>query len=316
MTWANKQQTISIIVSIIDHIMDKITAAEVFIDVSRSGSFTATAERLSMSRPMVTRYVETIESWFGVRLLHRTTRKVTLTTSGEQYLQDVESWLNATHLLTESVKSTDELTGTIRIAACMSFAHSQLMPAISAFMVLHPKIKIDIDLEDTASDLIKNRIDLAIRIASNPDESLIGKPIAVCRSVLVANESYLSKMPVILHPEDLSQHHCLSYKNFERQVWHLKRGKTLKSVDVNGRLSANEATALLKAALCGLGISLQPTYMANEMIDKGDLVSVLPDWKPNDMNIYALYSSRKFLAPAVREFIDFVSDYFSQNYWD
>jgi len=296
--------------------MDRITAAQVFIDVTRSGSFTATADRLSMSRPMVTRYVEAMESWFGVRLLHRTTRKVSLTTSGEQCLQQLESWLDTTHQLIESVKSTDELTGSIRIATSMSLAHAQLMAAISEFLLLHPKIKIDIDLGDTTSDLVKSRIDLAIRIASNPDESLIGKPIALCRSVLVAHESYLARMPEIRQPEDLSEHHCLSYTNFERQVWHLARGSTHKSISIDARLSANEATALLEATLCGAGISLQPTYMANKLIKRGDLVEILPDWKPNDMNIYALYSSRKLLAPSVRVLIDFIAAYFKENQWD
>jgi DNA-binding transcriptional LysR family regulator len=296
--------------------MDRITAAEVFINVTRSGSFTATADRLSMSRPMVTRYVEALESWFGVRLLHRTTRKVTLTSLGEQCLVDLESWLDTAHMLVESVNSTNALTGSIRIATSVSFAHAQLMAAISEFMLLHPQIKIDIDLQDNTSDLVKNRIDLAIRIASNPDASLIGKPIALCRSVLVAHKSYLAKMPKIEEPEDLCHHHCLSYTNFERQIWHLSRGAINKSINVNGRLSANEATALLEATLCGAGISLQPTYMAHQKIKQGDLVQVLPEWKPNDMSIYALYSSRKFLSPTVRAFIDFIEHYFSQNKWD
>jgi len=297
-------------------LMDRVTAAQVFIDITRSGSFTATADRLGMSRPMVTRYVEAMENWFGVRLLHRTTRKITLTTVGEQCLQDVETWLDTAELLVDSVKSTDELTGSIRIATSVSFAHAQLMAVISEFMVLHPKINIDIDLQDTTSDLVKSRIDLAIRIVSNPDSSLIGKPIALCRSIIVAHESYLARMPTIEAPEDLCHHHCLSYTNFERQVWHLTRGASHKSIAITGRLTANEATALLEATLCGAGVSMQPTYMANQMIQRGELVQVLPDWKPNDMSIYALYSSRKFLSPTVRAFIDFIDNYFSKNDWD
>ena len=296
--------------------MDRITAAEVFIDVTRSGSFTATAERLSMSRPMVTRYVEALESWFGVRLLHRTTRRVSLTSLGEQCLLDLESWLDAGQLLVANVKPSDVLTGSIRIATSVSFAHAQLMAAISEFMKLHPQVSFDIDLQDTHSDLVKSRIDLAIRIASNPDESLIGKPIALCRSVNVAHKSYLANMPAIERPEDLSHQHCLSYANFENKVWHLTRGSVHKSISVSGQLSANEATALLEATLCGVGLSLQPTYMANKMIQKGDLVQVLPDWQPNDMKIYALYSSRKFLAPSVRAFIDFLDEYFKKYTWD
>lgn len=296
--------------------MDRITAAQVFIDVTRSGSFTATAERLNMSRPMVTRYVETMESWFGVRLLHRTTRKVTLTTIGEQCLQNIEPWLNTAQQFVENVKPTGELTGLIRVASSMSFAHAQLMTAISEFMLLHPKINIDIDLQDNTIDLIKNRIDLAIRIASNPDAALIGKPIAICRSVLVVHQSYLSKMPAINQPEDLSAHNCLNYNNFEHQVWHLKQGETHKSISINCRLSANEATALLQATMSGAGISMQPTYLVRKAIKQKELVHVLPLWQPNTMNIYALYPSRKFLAPAVRALIDFLDNYFKKHPWD
>lgn len=296
--------------------MDRIKAAQVFIDVTRSGSFTATADRLEMSRPMVTRYVETMENWFGARLLHRTTRKVTLTTIGEECLEDVEQWLSVADKLVSNIKSSKELSGSIKIATSMSFAHSQFMAAICAFMSLHPKVKIDVNLQDTAIDLIGSQIDLAIRIASTPDPSLIGKPIAVCRSIIVASQAYLATKPTIFTPEDLSLHECLSYVNFERHIWHLKRKNEHKSIHVNCRLTANEATALLEATLCGAGLSMQPTYMANEAVKIGDLEQVLPDWKANDMNIYALYSSRKFLPPTVRALVDFLSEYFKQHPWD
>lgn len=298
--------------------MDRITAAEVFIDVARSGSFTATSNRLNMSRPMVTRYVEAMENWFGVRLFHRTTRKVTLTTQGEQSLKAVEPWLETALQLAANAKRSNQLSlsGSVRLACCVSFGHAQLIPAINAFMQLHPEVAINIELQDATTDLIKERIDLAIRIASNPDPTLIGKPIAICRSVLVASKAYLKNMPALLEPEDLSLHHCLNYTNFENQVWHLKRKTEHKSIQVNSRLSANETTVLLEATIGGAGVSMQPTYMANQAINQGRLVSVLSEWKPEDMHIYALYSSRKFLPPAVRALIDFLQQYFKQYPWD
>lgn len=296
--------------------MDRITAAQVFIDIAHSGSFTATAERLDMSRSMVTRYLEAMENWFGVRLLHRTTRKISLTSQGEQCLKDIESWLEAVHRLISDIKSIDGLSGTIKIATSMSFGHAQLMAALNEFMQLHPSININVDLQDSTTDLIKSRVDLAIRIASDPDASLIGRPVAICRSVLVATKAYLDKTPTINKPEDLQQHKCLSYTNFEKQVWHLIKGDKHKSIQVESRLTANEATALLQATICDAGISMQPTYMANKLIQSSKLVQVLPDWQPNKMNIYALYSSRKFQPPAVRALIDFLCSYFEQNSWD
>lgn len=296
--------------------MDRITAAQVFVDVARSGSFTATAQRLNMSRPMVTRYIDTIETWFGARLLHRTTRKVTLTTMGEQCLKELEPWLSATASLIENSQSTGEISGRIRVASSMSFAHAQLMPAISLFLQQHPKVFIDIDLQDNTIDLIKNRIDLTIRIAAKPNPALIGKPIGVCRSVLVAHQNYLQSHDAIKQPDDLISLQCLRYSNFEDNVWHFSKNKQYKSVQINGQLSANEATALLQATLSGAGVAMLPTYLAQQAINTKALIEVLPDWKIDDMNIYALYPSRKFLAPAVRSLIDFLSQYFKQHNWD
>jgi len=296
--------------------MDRITAAQVFVDVARSGSFTATADRLSMSRAMVTRYVEAMESWFDARLLHRTTRKVTLTTLGEQCLEEVENWLNTAFELASKIKPAKELSDSIKIATSMSFAYAQLMKPISQFMQLHPKIKIDIDVQDNTTDLINSRIDLAIRIASSPDLSLIGKPIAKCRSVMVASESYLQSMPKISRPEDLREHLCVSHSNFERQVWHLSQGSEHKAIPINSRLTVNDATVLLDAVKLGAGISMQPTYLTQQLINDKKLISVLPDWSANEMHVYALYSSRKFLSPTVRALIDYLSEYFEQYPWD
>lgn len=299
--------------------MDRVTAATVFLDVAQSQSFSRTATRLNMSRPMVTRYIEAMEDWLQIRLLHRTTRKVSLTSAGEACLKDVEQWLQQADQLTALVNNSQELSGVVRITSSMSFGYSQLMPAIQGFMAQHPKVRIDIDLEDSTADLTEKSIDLAIRIASNPDPSLIGKPIAVCESVLVASPAYLEKVRHTLgeihHPQDLVKHACLGYKNFEHHIWHLSKGEQFESVSVDCRLSVNEATALLHGVLQGMGISLQPTYLANHYLHDGRLCHVLPEWQPRDLTIYALYSSRKHLSPTVRALIDYLDGYFAENPW-
>lgn len=257
--------------------MDRLTAAKVFLDVAYSGSFTATSERLAMSRPMVTRYVEAMEDWLQTRLLHRTTRKISLTSSGERCLKEVEAWLEKAEELSSFTASDSELSGSIRVATSMSFGFSQLMPAVKSFMDKHPKVSIDIDLQDSVTNLIEQRIDLAIRLASDPDPSLIGKPIALCESVLVASPDYLAESKEIAHPKDLSEQQCLGYKNFERHVWHLSQENDFESVDIKCRLTANEATTLLHASLSGAGISMQPTYLANSHIKDKTLCQILPE---------------------------------------
>lgn len=295
--------------------MDRLTAARVFVDVAYSRSFTATATRLEMSRPMVTRYIEAMEDWLQSRLLHRTTRKISLTTKGEDCLKDVEEWLEKADQLISTTSSDTELSGSVRIAVSMSFGFSQLIPAIKNFMDIHPKVHIDIDLQDSVTDLTEQRIDLAIRIAADPDPSLIGKPIALCESILVASPDYLLGKPPILHPQDLSDHQCLGYKNFERHIWHLSQRDDFESVKINCRLTANEATTLLHAALSGTGISLQPTYLANSHIKNKSLCQILPEWKPINLKIYALYSSRKHLPLTIRSLIDYLGEYFAKHPW-
>lgn len=295
--------------------MDRLTAAKVFVDVATSGSFTATADRLEMSRPMVTRYIEAMESWLNARLLHRTTRKVSLTTAGEDCLEEVKLWLKQAESLGDLANTGGELSGTIRLATSMSFGYSQVVPVIQQFLALHPKVSIDVDLQDSVTDLTDSQIDIAIRIASTPDPSLIGKPIALCESVIVASPHYLTNSEPISTPGDLTQHTCLGYKNFQQHVWHLTKADLQQSVEVSCRLTANEATTLLNAALCHGGLAMQPTYLVSQYLKNGQLKQVLPDWKPDDMTVYVLYSSRKHMRPAVRALIDYLSDYFATSRW-
>ncbi len=295
--------------------MDRLTAAKVFIDVATTNSFTATADRLEMSRPMVTRYIDAMESWLNVRLLNRTTRKVSLTTAGEQCLSEVELWVEQAEGLQHRLLNRDELRGKIRLATSMSFGFSQLIPAVNSFLAEHPQVEIDIDVQDRAADLVTERIDLAIRIAANPDPSLIGRRIGHCESVLVASPRYLQQAGEIHAPSDLAQHRCLGYKNFDRHVWNLTRGSEQAAVEVHCALTANEATTLLSAAMLDMGVSMQPTYLVTSALERGELVQVLPQWQPTTMDIYALYPSRKHLAPAVRSLIDHLFDYFKHNKW-
>ncbi|MGI0116667.1 LysR family transcriptional regulator [Zooshikella sp. RANM57] len=296
--------------------MDRLTAINVFIDIARSGSFTATAERLDMSRAMVTRYISTMESWLNVRLLQRTTRRVTLTEAGHRCLAQCLKLTEQTQALeSETAHNDNELQGLLRVATSMSFGHAQLAKTICRFLAEHPKLKIDIDVSDRPVNLIEERIDLAIRIASNPDPSLIGRPLAVCESVLVASPHYLAKHGHPSTPEELRQHQCLGYRHFERNVWYLSYNNDYQAIDVECHLTANEATVLLEAAKNDGGIALQPTYLANEAIKQGQLDIVLPDWKPKDLTIYALYPSRQFLPPALRALIDYLVKDFASKPW-
>jgi DNA-binding transcriptional LysR family regulator len=295
--------------------MDKINAAKVFIDVAHSLSFSATAQRLNMSRPTVTRHIETMEDWLNIRLLNRTTRNMSLTTAGNACLKDVKAWISKADSLSSLVTSGEELSGSIRITTTMSFSYSQLVPALVEFMKVHPKVTIDLDVQENVVDLSDQRIDLAIRISENPDPALITKSIATCESVLVASSQYVLENSAIENSTDLSKHDCLGYGRFEPSNWYLSSGDHFNLSHVKCRFTANEATSLLHATLNGGGISLLPTYLVNSYIEDGLLEVLLPDLKPTDLTIYAAYSSKKHLLPEIRELITHLEVYFQKQSW-
>ena len=296
--------------------MDRLTAMKVFVEVAACGSFSATADKLDMSRAMVTRYVNELEQWLNARLLQRTTRSVTLTDAGESCLRRSQQMLALMENVEEETNSQDGvLSGQLRITCSVSLAYAQIAAAIVDFLKLHPQLKIDLNASEGALNLVEARIDLAIRISAEPDPLLIGRVLAPCASVLVASPAYLAAHGVLKLPSDLATHRCLSYANFGKSVWVLQRGDEVSRVSVTSHFSANEATALMRAALAGGGIALQPTYLANPHLADGTLQLVLPDWKLPDMAIYALYPSRKHLSPAVRALMDFLVARFTAMPW-
>jgi len=296
--------------------MDRLTAMRVFCEVATSGSFSATADKLDMSRAMVTRYVSELEGWLNARLLQRTTRSVTLTDAGEQCLRRSQQMLALMENIEEETRSDDaELRGQLRLTCSTSFAFGHLARVISKFLTLHPLLKIDLHVGDGTVNLVEARIDLAIRISREPDPLLIARPLAVCDSVLVAAPDYVRQAGLPLHPQDLPGHRCLSHANYGRNTWRFMRRDESVQTDIASHFSANDATVLLQAVLAGSGITLLPTYLMADHLDKGDLQIILPEWTAPPMTIYALFPSRRHLSPAVRALLDFLVEEFADRPW-
>ena len=203
--------------------MDRLTAMRVFVEVAGGGSFSAAAERLDMSRAMVTRYVGALEQWLGARLLQRTTRSVTLTDAGEHCLRRSQQMLALMEDVQDETSSHDDrLRGQLRITCRMSLAYAEVAAAVVDFLQLHPQLKINLNASEGALNLVEARIDLAIRISAEPDPALIGRVLAPCTSVLVASPAYLARHGVPQSPAELATHRCLSYANFGKSVWKLR----------------------------------------------------------------------------------------------
>ena len=288
-------------------IMDRLTATRVFVEVVERGSQTAAADALEMSRAMVSRYLGELETWVGARLLHRTTRKLSLTGAGELLLEQCREMLVMADAM-QSVSRTDEAAprGTLRIACSQSLAQAWLVHALDDFTRLYPQVSVDLLVGSQAVNLVEARIDLALRITNQLDPNLIARQLAVCRSVVCATPAYLARHGTPQRPEDLAQHNCLSYAYFGRSIWEFSRAGEPHAVAVSGNLSANESMVLLEAVLADIGISLQPRYSVGAHLRSGALVQLLPDYEPQQLGIHALYGTRRQMPPALRALLDFL----------
>ncbi|NHZ80594.1 LysR family transcriptional regulator [Massilia sp. CCM 8695] len=295
--------------------MDRITAMRVFVEVASSGSFSASADKLDMSRAMVTRYVSEMETWLGTRLLQRTTRRVTLTDAGETCLRRSQQMLALSENMEEETASGGELRGLLRVTCSLSFGHAQLAQALVRFTALHPRLNLDLNLNEGALNLVEARIDLAIRISGEPSPLLIARPLAQCDSLLVAAPAYLAAHGAPAAPQELEKHRCLSHANVGRSIWSFARDGEAVQVGVLSYFSANDASTLLAAAVAGGGIAMLPTYLVNPVLASGALAHVLPQWRVPALTIYAIYPSRRQLSPAVRALLDFLVEYFAVLPW-
>ncbi|MEE6075197.1 LysR family transcriptional regulator [Avibacterium paragallinarum] len=296
--------------------MDRLTAIKVFLEAAHTRSFTATAEHLSISRPMVTRYIGLMENWLNARLFHRTTRYITLTEAGEKAQQYCEQLLTLSEELEDALSNQqNELQGTLRLTSSISFGATHLMKAINEFQQHYPKLNIFLNLSEDSLNLVEQGIDLAIRISNNPDPILISRPLGKCHSILVASTQYIAQYGKPKSPDELLQHRYLAHSKLNRAELRLHQGEQQAHLSLTNRLSANDANALLNAVLNNAGIAMLPRYLTNELIERGELCVILPDWELPVLTIYGLYSSRDKLPRQTRLFLDFLVEQFKDKNW-
>ncbi|CAI1083105.1 LysR family transcriptional regulator [Serratia ficaria] len=294
--------------------MDRITAAEVFITIVDRGSMIAAAETLEMSRAMVTRYLAQMEQWAGARLLHRTTRKLSLTDAGERTLERCRQMLAlAGEIDLVEGEPSDELRGLLRITCSQSLGQTALVGAVTQYLKLHPQVAVDLQMNNRAVNLVEERIDLALRITNELDPNLIARPLSTCASVVCASPAYLAAHGTPRHPQDLALHNCLTYSYFGKSLWHFDSQGVKSAVAVSGNLSANESVVLMAGTVQGAGISLQPYYSAAPLLASGELIELLPDYRPQSMGIYGIYTSRRQMPATLRTMLDFLVAWFADN---
>ncbi|AFJ58126.1 MAG: LysR family transcriptional regulator [Pseudomonadales bacterium RIFCSPLOWO2_12_60_38] len=298
--------------------MDRLQAMRVFVTVVDLGSQSAAADHLDLSRPVVSRYLAELEDWVGARLLHRTTRKLSLTAAGGETLPRCRQLLELCGDMQAAVSEPDDAPrGLLRLSVSTSFGQAQLGAAIAEYVKLYPLVTVDLQMLDRTVNLVDERIDLAIRTSNDLDPNLIARRLTVCRSVVCATPAYLREHPAPQKVEDLARHNCLTHSYFGKSLWHFEENGEHVSVPVHGNITANEASTLMRVTLAGAGVAMLPSYQAGELIRSGELVRLLPHAEPRQMNIYAVYASRKHMPSALRSLLDFLVLRFPEEpVWD
>jgi len=299
--------------------MDRLMAMRVFVEVADSGSLTRAAERLEMSRAMVSRYITSLETWLGARLLHRTTRRVSLSDAGGEALPRCRQMLEmAEEIHAMAGTRSHEPVGKLRIATSISFAEAQLTAAVVDFQFKHPGVEIDLFAVDRAVNLVEERVDLAVRITNALDDSFVARKLAVCRSVLCASPRFLKLHGRPMRPGDLKSFNCITHAFGSGAQYRLRSKGEAMTLAVRGSLFSNETAVLRQAALAGAGIALLPTYYVVEDLQRNALVRVLADHEPEPLGIHAVYLSRQHQPQALKRLIEFLAERFAGDVapWD
>jgi DNA-binding transcriptional LysR family regulator len=286
--------------------MDRLKALEIFKAVAERSSFVRAADALDLSTAVVTRAVKDLEKLLGVRLLHRSTRRVTLTAEGQAALERADALLRSfDELAAASGAGADEVAGDIRLGAPASFDPDRLAGVLAAFMERHPQVRVDLRLDDSPVDLVEHGADLALNVAWEPPASSIARRIGDLRVGLFAAPGYLRRMGAPKHPDELRRHDCVVYVGGGRRPWRFSHPVTGQIIEpaLRARVSANNARAVLAAAVHGAGLAQLPYPMAEAAVRKGALQPVLSHWGSPMLCMSLVYHSRH-LPARVRALID------------
>lgn len=286
--------------------MDKLANMEAFSQVASIGSFAGAAQKLNLATSVVSKRVSDLEAFLGAQLLQRTTRKVTLTEAGYQYLEYVRKVLDEMSEVESGLRTqAQKPVGVIKLTAPLSFGLQMLAPAIASFMEKYPEVSFRTYLSDRRVDLVQEGFDLAIRVGRLEEQGLIARKLSRGRRVACASPAYFKKHGKPKKPADLAQHNCISYLNLaEGKAWpFMVEGKRVWQ-QVSGNLLSDNGDLMYQTAVAGGGITLLPTFIIHEALQSGALEIVLDKYEEPDFDIFAVYQQTRHLSVKIRTFID------------
>jgi len=292
--------------------MDKFVEMQTFAAVVDAGSFVKAADALSMSKAAVSRYVGELEARLGVRLLHRTTRRLSLTEEGQVFHARCRELLGLVDEAEAEITSRNVVaSGLLRINAPFTFGNLHLAPLWGEFRSRHPQVMLDITLSDRIVDLVEEGFDLAIRIATLPSSALVSRRLATTRMVLCASPGYLAAHGTPRHPRELADRAVIGYTYWStKDEWHFDGPDGPVSVRTQPCIRANSGDTCRAAALADQGVILQPGFLVGDDLAAGRLVELMPGYRSIELGIFAIYPTRKHMAPKVRAVIDFLGEKF------
>jgi DNA-binding transcriptional LysR family regulator len=297
--------------------MDRFQEMQAFTAVVDAGSFVAASEALAMSKAAVSRQVAELETRLGVRLLHRTTRKLSLTEEGEVFYARCRELLGSVaEAEAEVTARSGQALGVLKISAPVTFGLLHLAGLWPGFMAAQPKVSLEVMLSDRMVDLVEEGFDVAVRVARLPSSSLVSRKLSSTRMVLCATPRYLKEHGTPGHPSELARHQVLAYTLLATgETWEFDSPEGHVAVKVAPRMHSNSGDTCRAAALGHQGIILQPTFMIADDLRSGQLVEVLPQYRSLELGIYALYPTRKHVLPKVRLLIDYLAQSFADRSW-
>jgi DNA-binding transcriptional LysR family regulator len=298
--------------------MDTISDLSFFVRLVKQRSLSALARELGVTPPAVSNRLAQMERRLGVRLLNRTTRRISTTHEGELYLSVGSRLLVELEALDEMVSNSRAIPkGLLRVNASFGFGRRHIAPAVSAFAKRFPEVAIELELTDRAMNLMDEAFDVGIFFGAPPDSRVVARRIASNRRLLCASPAYLHGAGVPESPRDLQEHRCIVLRENDTAygTWHLRRGRKQETVKVRGPLSSNDGETALGWALDGHGILMRSEWDARVHLESGALCAVLPEWSPPDAHIFAVYPERTNLSAKVRAFTEFLGEWFSRGTW-
>jgi DNA-binding transcriptional LysR family regulator len=295
--------------------MDRLSAMQLFVRAAENGSFSSTAREAGQLQSSVSKQIAALEKHLGVRLLARTTRRLTLTEEGAHFYDEARRIVDDVAALDESTrKASHSLNGRIRLGAAVGFGRSILMPKLKKFLELHPGISIEFRQSDEMANVVAEGLDLTIRIGELRDSSLVARSLGITHRCAMASAVYLEQAPPIKAPSDLTKHNCIAYTGVAQpDTWFFQNSKGSTTVRVKGNLQCSNSEGIRAAVTSDMGISYSPTWLFLEELKRGMVQKVLPHHRGRVVPVHAVYAAGRAQPFRIRNLVDFLEAEFARD---